>query len=200
MISLLLEGLESAWLPCSLILLVPGAAAVLAGREHGIATLAGFAGTSLALAWARFAERGGDWPVGYSAIALIGAVAVLLLPVLDDRPVTVERGRATAGGSLAGIAAAELWEPCVGADFGALLNELPDRGVGGLGLLLAYMTGVLAPLVALGAVVHVLPTRVIEPLRPALATVGGVVLTILAAATAAGFHDEVVSRLTRWSL
>lgn len=200
MLSLLLEGLESAWLPCSLILLVPGAAVLFAGGERVVATTGGFAAATLVMAWARFAERGGDWPVGYAALALITATVVLLVPALTDREGTADQARAVAGGSLVGFASAELWEPCVGAEFGQLLNDLPDRGVAGLVLLGTYLLGVLAPLVVVAAVLHVLPPRLIDSARPALAAIGGVVLTVMAVATAAGFHDEVVDRLFRWSL
>jgi cytochrome c biogenesis protein CcdA len=200
MLDLLLEGLESAWLPCSLILLVPGAAALLAGGERAVAAAAGFAATSIVFSWLRFAERGGDWPVGWSALALMTAAVLLLLPAIKNSDARTEQLQAVAGGSLVGLASAELWEPCVGAEFGLLLNDLPSRGVDGLVLLLAYVAGVLAPLVGLGALLRVLPTRFIEPARPALAAVGGVVLTVMAVATAAGFHDEIVDRLTRWSL
>ncbi|MGI9611691.1 MAG: hypothetical protein ACR2QO_02190, partial [Acidimicrobiales bacterium] len=132
MLDLLFEGLESAWLPCSLILLVPGAAALLAGGERAAAAAAGFATTSLVFAWLRFAERGGDWPVGWSALALMTAAVLLLLPSLRSRDSRAEQLQAVAGGSLVGLASAELWEPCVGAAFGSLLNDLPSRGADGL--------------------------------------------------------------------
>ncbi len=204
MVELLLEGLASAWLPCSSILLVPGGAAILAGGSRPLVALGGFAGSSLVTAWARFAERGGDWPVGISAVALIVGAVTLLASVVErarpDRSPAVDRLRTAAGGAMVGVAAAELWEPCVGAAFGSLLNDLPDRGVDGLFLLLAYGAGVLAPLLALGAASTLLPERLRERARPAVAVVGGAVLATMALATAAGLHDEVVARLIRWSL
>lgn len=165
-----------------------------------MATATGFVATSLVLAWLRFAERGGDWPVGWSALALMTAAVLLVVPSLRSTDARTEQLQAIAAGSLVGLASAELWEPCVGAAFGLLLNDLPSRGADGLVLLFAYIAGVLAPLVGLGALLRVLPARLIEPVRPALTAIGGVVLTVMAVATAAGFHDEVVDRLTRWSL
>lgn len=195
MLSLLLEGLESAWLPCSLVLLVPGAATVLAARERLVPALAGFGVASTALAWLRFADRGGDWPVGFAAVALTASVVLLLVPVIDR-----ERLLAATGGLLAGGASAELWEPCVGSTFGQLLNELPDRGPSGFLLLLAYLVGVLSPLLLFAAVVELFPRFLLDPARSALAVVGGTVLAVMSVATAVGLHDDVVGRLILWSL
>lgn len=209
MVPLLLEGLESAWFPCSLILLLPGAAVVLASGERPVAALSGFGVAGLAAAWARFADRGGDWPDGVSAVALIAGAVVLLATVIRrsgvaessrNRPGGPPRAGAALGGALVGMAAAGLWEPCVGEEFGSLLNELPGRGVDGPILLLAYLAGVLAPLVAVGALVELVPARVLDRARPVFAVLGGVVLATMAVATAAGFHDEVATRLIRWSL
>lgn len=195
MFSLLVEGLESAWLPCSLILLVPGAATVLAAREQLAPALAGFGAATIALAWLRFADRGGDWPVGFAAVALIGATVVLLVPLIDR-----ERLLALAGGTLAGGASAELWEPCVGSAFGQLLNQLPEQGASGAVLLAVYLAGVLAPLLAFAAVVELFPRALLDPARSTLAVIGGTVLAVMAVATAVGLHDDVVGRLILWSL
>ena len=194
-LSLLVEGLESAWLPCSLILLVPGAATVLAARENLVPALAGFGLASLALAWLRFSDRGGDWPVGVAAIALIGATVLLLVPLVER-----EQLLALGGGALAGGAAAELWEPCVGSAFGQLLNQLPGRGASGLVLLLVYLAGVLSPLVGLAAIVELFPRWLLDPARSALAVIGGAVLAVMSVATAVGLHDDIVGRLILWSL
>ena len=195
MFSLLVEGLESAWLPCSLILLVPGAAAILAAREQLIPAASGFAGASLVLAWLRFSDRGGDWPVGFAAVALIVAMVALVVPRMKN-----EWFLATIGGVLVGGASAELWEPCVGSEFGGLLNELPSRGGSGFLLLAFYVVGVLAPLLAVVAVVELFPRWILDPARSALAILGGTVLSVLAVATAVGLHDDLVGQHIRWSL
>jgi len=201
-LALLIEGLESAWLPCSLILLVPGVAVLLASPDRVVTTTSSFFAASAALAWARFSERGGDWPIGLSAIALMSAAVLLLAPVIDDRAAAgwAARLRAAVGGVLAGVASAELWEPCVGAEFGSLLNDLANRGLGGIVPTFAYVVGVLAPLIALASLIRLLPNRLIDPARTVMAVVGGAVLTVMAVATAIGFHDELVDRLIRSSL
>ena len=195
MLQLLAEGLESAWLPCSLILLVPGIAAVLAAREELLFAGAGFALANLVLGWLRFSNRAGDWPLGVAAIALITATVVFFVPVIRQKHVS-----ATVGGLFAGGAAAELWEPCVGSEFGQLLGELPDRGVSGLALMAAYVLGLLAPVVGIAAIVKVFPESVLDRARGSLGIAGGAVLAAMAVSTAVGLHDDIVSKLIQWSL
>ncbi len=104
------------------------------------------------------------------------------------------------GGLLAGGASAELWRPCVGLEFGQVLNSLPDRGPSGFGLMAVYLLGVLSPLLALGAIHHLVPERIRERAEPWLAVVGTVALGALALATAVGLHDDLVGKLFEWSL
>jgi len=195
MFDLLIEGFSSAWLPCSLIVLVPGLATVMAAGDRLPGAVAGFAISATLLSWLRFAGRGGGWPVIIAALALIGAVVLLF-----TRNRVGEDLAATAAGALAGGAAAELWEPCVGLEFGRLLNELPDRGPTGLAMMAVFMAGVLGPLIGFVAIVGVAPEWLRDRVQPVLSVIGGVVLAVMGLATAAGLHDNVVSQLFQWSL
>lgn len=198
---LLAEGFESALLACSLILLIPGAAVGLLARAAAVPTIASFSVGVLGLSWLRFSDRGGDYSTWAIAGALMLAVILLLIPLLQrfddvggfDLP-------AIGAGFLAGGAAAELWLPCVGADFGELLTELPDRGASGLALLGLYLVGTLSPLIALAAAHHLIPHWLLDRLEPVWAVVGAIVLASLAVATALGFHDDLVGRLFQWSV
>ncbi len=195
MIPLLLEGLESALLPCSLILLIPGAAAALAARQESRSALVGFATGSIGFAWLRFSDRGGDLSTGVVALLLAAAVVLLAIPVI--RRLNVVTG---AGGLLAGVAAGVLWEPCVSTEFGHLLADLPTAGASGLGLLVIYMSGVLAPLLVVGAVMHLVPRPALIIARPVMLVLGGGVLAVLAMSTAAGFTDNLIGQLVEWSI
>ncbi|MEL6986075.1 MAG: hypothetical protein AAFO29_26840, partial [Actinomycetota bacterium] len=104
------------------------------------------------------------------------------------------------GGLLAGAASAELWRPCVGLEFGQVLNSLPDRGLSGLGLMAVYLLGVLSPLAAVGALHHLVPEQHREWAEPWMAGVGALALGALALATAVGLHDDLVGKLFEWSL
>ena len=105
-----------------------------------------------------------------------------------------------AGGGVAGVAAASLWEQCVGEEFGTVLIELPDRGLVGLGLMTVYLIGVMVPLGIVGAVLHLIPNPVLLPARPFMMIAGGGVFGLLAIATATGFIDSVISQLVSWTL
>lgn len=189
------EGFEAALLTCSLILLIPGAAVALTARAAAIPALASFSVGVLGLSWLRFSDRGGGYSNLMIAAALMLATIALLVPFISRADLA-----ALPAGLLAGGAAAELWRPCVGAEFGLLLNELPGRGISGLGLMFIYLIGTLSPLIVLGAVHHLLPERVLEKMEPAWAVIGGVLLTLLALATALGLHEDLVSKLFEWSV
>lgn len=192
---LLAEGFESALLACSLILLIPGAAVGLTARAAAVPAIASFSFGVLALSWLRFADRGGDFRPLFVAGALMVATILLMVPLISRLDLA-----AIPAGLLAGGAAAELWLPCVGADFGHLLNELPDRGGSGLGLLALYLLGVLSPLIVLAAAHHLTPDWILEKLEPIWAVVGGTLLALLAVATAVGLHDDLVGKLFEWSV
>jgi len=192
---LLGEGFESALMACSLIILAPGVATALAARRAAIPALGAFSLAVLAASWLRFSDRGGGLEPILIAIVLAGAVAVFAIPRLSGHELS-----AVGGGLLAGAASAELWRPCVGFEFGQILNSLPDRGPSGFGLMAVYLLGVLSPLLALGAIHHLVPERFRERAEPALAAVGAVALGALALATAFGLHDDLVGKLFEWSL
>lgn len=191
---LIAEGFQSALLPCSLILLVPGLAVALTSRAAFIPATASFTVAAIALSWARFSDRGGGFHPIVLAVAFALAAIILLVPLKVRLDVL-----AVAAGLLAGAASAELWRPCVGSEFGQLLNELPNRGYSGLALITVYLVCVLAPLIGLAAVHHLIPEWLLERAEPIWAIVGGVALAVMAFATAIGLHEDFISRLYLWS-
>lgn len=193
--SLLAEGFESALLTCSLILLIPGAAVGLTARAEALPAMASFSVGTLAFSWLRFSDRGGGYSNLTIAAALMLAAILLLIPFISRADLA-----AIPAGLLGGAAAGELWRPCVGEHFGNLLNELPSRGLSGLGLMAVFLIGTLSPLIVLGAVHHLLPDSLLERLEPAWAVLGGVLLTLLALTTAVGLHEDLVSQLFEWSI
>lgn len=195
MTALLGEGFESALMACSLIVILPGLATAMAARAAAIPALSAYGFAVLALSWLRFSDRGGGFEPLLIAVALAATIVLLLVPQLNRTDLA-----AIGGGLLAGGAAAELWRPCVGFEFGEVLNSLPDRGPEGFGLMAVYLAGVLSPLVAFGAVHHLVPDRILERIEPVWAVGGAVLIGLLSLATAVGLHDELVGQLFRWSL
>lgn len=195
-IDLLVEGFDSALLPCSFVVLVPGAAAVIASRQESTSAFFGFSIGLVALTFLRFSGRGGDLQTGFVALMLAVAVVLLAIPVV--RRLNVVTG---AGGLLVGAAAGVLWEPCVGIHFAELLNDLPtSRIVPGVALLAVYLIGVLAPVIALTAVLYLIPNPTLVLARPVMLVIGCGTLAVLAVATASGFSDDVISRLVELSV
>ncbi len=191
MTGLLFEGFESALLPCSLILIVPGLAVAGASRLRFTSASLAYASAVGLAGWLRFSGRLETLPTFVVALLLVAAAAILLL----------RRGRpgAVAGGVLSGFGTTSLWGPCVGSDFGDLLGGLPDRGGSGLVLFVVYVIGVLSPLAVLGAALSLTPALRLERAGQLLAGMGTGLLTLLAIATAVGWHDELVSQLVLWS-
>lgn len=194
LVRLLAEGLQAAWLPCSLIVLLPGVAALLAARDELTVTVFGYGAATTFVAWLRFSDRGGNWPLLAAAAALLAATALFLVPTIDGREVV-----SAVGGALAGGAAAELWVPAVGRRFGRVLNQLPNRPLVGGFQLGFYLLGVLTPLIVLALVLRFGPDR-LPVLRHRLALLGGTALAVLAVLTALGFHDTITAWLVARSL
>lgn len=195
-LDLLIEGFESALLPCSFVVLVPGAAVVIASRQESTSAFIGFFVGLVALSFWRFSGRGAD--LSTTVVALLLAAAVVLVAIPLVRRLNIVTG---VGGLLAGAAAGALWVPCVAIHFADLLNDLPERTpVIGIALLLVYVVGVIAPLFALAAVLYLIPNPTLILARPFMLVVGCGTLAIMALATAAGFSDEIIGRLVEMSV
>ena len=194
MIRLLLEGFHAAWLPSSLLVVVPGLAALLAAQDELRVTLVGFCTAVAFVSWLRFSHHGADWPLVAAAVALVLATLLFLVPTVDGRKIV-----SSVGGALAGGAAAELWQPLVGPELGRLLVDLPNRGWTAPVSLAVYLLGVLTPVIILGLLLRLAPNWLLESASQVLAYLGGAVLAALAILTAIGLHDWLASHLIQWS-
>ncbi len=205
LIDLLVEGFRASWLPSSLLLLVPGFAALLAAQERFSNTWLGYAFAAGVVSWLRFTGIVGSWPLLGVALALAAAGVVLMAARVDTGRVV-----GSIGGTLAGAAGALLWQPLVGRHLGLLLVDLKGRGFPGAFDLAAYMLGVLWWLIALATVLGAQawvgrkgPTRLsglVGRIKLAESWAGGAVLALLALIAALGANDDVASRLIEWSL
>lgn len=192
---LLAEGFEAAQLPCTLVLLVTGVAVGMTARETAIPAMVAFWLSVLVFSWTRFGDRGAGWHALIAAMALIVAVIILFLPPVRRLDLV-----AVVAGALVGFAAAELWLPCVGEQFGRVLMELPNRGLSGVVLMAVFLAGALSPVLALAAIHHLVPDWILERVEPIWSIVGGFVLSGLAVATAFGYHETILGWLFEWSV
>ncbi len=195
-VDLLIEGFDSALLPCSFVVLVPGAAVIIASRQESTSAFVGFFFGLIALSFWRFSGRGGDLSTTLVALMLAAAIVLVAIPLV--RRLNIVTG---AGGLLVGAGAGVLWEPCVAIHFADLLNGLPDRTPAiGVGLLAVYVAGVVAPLFAVAAVLYLIPNPTLILARPFMLVIGCGTLGIIALATAAGFSDDIIGRLVELSV
>ncbi len=193
--NILAEGFETAFFPCSLVLLIPGLATAITARQESSAALVGYTAAVLVVGWLRFSARIGDTPIVVVAMGFAAAALILIVPIFR-RINLVSAG----GGGIAGIAAASLWEPCVGSEFGALLVDLPGGGPGSFVMMSLYLIGLVAPLGVVGAILHAIPNPTLLPVRPFMMFGGGAAFFVLAIATAVGLIDTVIGQLVQWSI
>lgn len=194
MLDLFGEGLTSALFPCSLVLAVPGLAIAAGGRTSSAVSTGAFLAGVIASSWLRFADVTDVWPS-----LLTGAALLLASLGVAGAPRWRPALAVGAAGAAAGAAAGTLWRPCVGTEFGEVLNGMPSAGAGGGFDLAVYTVGVTAPVIAFAATVTALPASWIERASAQLLWCGSTVLAVLGLATIAGWHDSVISRLSELS-
>ena len=192
---LLFEGFSACLLPCAMVLLVPGVAVAFAARQESTPAVIGYLLAAGAGSWLFLSARTARPQPALITLALAAAIFLLVMPFV--RRLDIVSGF---GGALAGAAAAALWLPCPGPHLTQLLTELPTRSVSGSLLLLAYLVGLLAPLLLLTALLHLVPSAVMFPVRPFMLIAGAVVLGLIALTIAVGLHDEVINGLATRSL
>ncbi len=190
MLDLFGEGLTSALFPCSLVVAVPGLAIAAGGRASSAPATGAFLAGLFASSWLRFAGVTDVWPSLLTGAALLlASLGVAGAP--RWRPTLAVGG----AGAAAGAAAGTLWRPCVGTEFGEVLNGMASSGAGGGFDLAVYTVGVTAPVIAFAATVTALPARWLNRASRQLLWGGSTVLAVLGLATVAGLHDRVISRL-----
>jgi hypothetical protein len=184
------EGLTSALFPCSLVLAVPGIAVAIASRRFSATALGLFVLGLLISSWLRFAGIIGVWP------SLITGGAFLLSGIVH-LVATAKRPAAVVAlvGLLVGGATGSLWRPCVGDDFGNVLNALVESGLRGGFDLGVYIVGVMAPVIALTAAANAVPPTWIERASRPMSWFGGGILVLIGGATLSGLGDRVVNWL-----
>lgn len=180
------EGVVSAALPCSWVLLVPTVLAVLAGlgaRKVAGGALAG-ATVGLMLRAAGVAAM----PTGF------GIVAGFLLAVAMFA--TTRTGQlAPAGALVVGLVSASVWQPCVGEQLGTVLNTGVDRPFSAALAMVPYALGTLLALPATAFLAELANDAGRRRLRRLAIALG----IVLAFGLATGLHEPVIGGLARWS-
>lgn len=195
MIRLLLEGVSSTLLPCSLTVLVPGVAVFAASRKESFKAMIAFLVALVVFAWFPLSGRGPALPDPLIALAFLAGGVLLLIPLIRRIDIV-----SMAGGIAVAWATASLWQPCVGEEFGMLLNSMPNRGISGFILLSIYLAGLTLPLSMLTAAAELVPGAIRSLVSPLLAVLGGFILAMATVGVALGFHERLLEQLFVWSL
>ena len=193
----LLEGIDASVQPCTLAVVLPAVAVVIAAGRQALVAWMGFVIGCSVLLWARAADAWGldrTGPLRWVVAALI-AGAFWVLVRRSWRTVDMTFGAAVVIGALAGW----LWRQCVGERLGDILNSAQNNSARTLALTPGYVTGV--TLIALGiALVPVAVPRVAALVeRPAWRRGPLVFAAAYAALVAVGRYDDLVAELLQRS-
>lgn len=195
MIELLLEGIESLRLPCSWVLLIPGAAVTLYGRRRPLRVISIFIAAATLVAWLRF---GGWWfevPRGGVQIAMGLAILAAALTAwrIDSGVTDVLAAGVTA------IAATSAWIPCVGPHLGQLLNGSRTAPFAHVGGTIAFLAGQFLPLILIGAAGVLTPNAAQRLEHRWVIATGAFALAIVGLLFATTIFDDLASELARRS-
>jgi len=195
MFDLLTEGIESLRLPCTWVLLIPGAAVLLFGRRRTPLVVASFVGVAMAVTWLRF---GGNWfevPRGGVQVGVgLAIMAGAAIAWKADRGVTDALSAGITGG-----AAAWAWIPCVGPDLGNLLNSDWENPWVNLPDTVAFMGGQFLPFIVIAAGGVLIPTVMEKLSHRAVITTGAILVGLIGFAFVTQQFDDLASELARRS-
>jgi len=196
LINLFFEGIESAILPCSLVLIIPGILISLGSRNDRIIGISAYTVGIILFSWLELS--GNSIRFNNTAAGICFAAAALILFQKQNHKnlqlVSV------ASGLLAGIAAASLWVPCTGEHYGNLTDTMSTAGLSGPFLQASYVLGVIIPLIAFTSIFYIVKPKVIKKIDKPLAFFSTMVLFVFAILVVAGSHETLISNLTKWSL
>ena len=195
MIDLLFEGTESLRLPCSWVLLIPGAAVAVFGRRRPILTSALFIGAAMLIAWLRFS--------GWWFAVPSGAVQVVLGLALSASAWMAWRRDSALTDAwvavVAGTAASWAWIPCVGPHLGEVLNGSRTEPFDHIGGTVAFLTGQFLPLILISAVGVVFPGVADRCRRRGVIAFGAAAVATVGLLFATTLFDDLASELARRS-
>ena len=192
-VSLVAEGAQSAILPCSAVLLVPTLGALLAARSRQAAVATATIGVGALGAFVRFADVIELFPGWLIGLCLLAGVALVWV---GERRLEV----ACLGAALIGIAASQLWEPCVGQEFGRLVTGLPNERIGQFVPFLLYFVAVHTPVVLVAAGIGAMADERRRSVEKVSAPLGAAIVALIGVLALIGQTDQLIARLVSWSI
>lgn len=197
LIDTFVEGLRVVTWACTLTVLVPGLALVLVARRCRAVVAAYYVAGAAFLAWAQAA---GHWWVAARGVAMvIGGLVAAVTYAAAWRAPGHSSAYATGAGLVGGALAGWMWRPCVGDRLGDILNDAAADGPRSLGLLVAYLTGALLPVILIAVAAYAVPAIGKALDRAPIAIAGATVGAAYAITLAIGQHDDLIGELYRIS-
>ncbi len=199
MLPAFLEGVRSLVQPCTVLLVAPIVAVVVAAGARWSAVAAAV-GAAVVGGWNL---AGGWWFLHGDALRIAGAVFVGIVGLLiaargDERLRRFDRPAARAAlVAVASVLATLWWRPCVGDELGAILTASQDGMIGQVPGMTAYMLGTLLPVIAVGFARELVPAG--GRVRVAAGVSATTFAVVLGTALVLGRHADLVGTLTRWS-
>ena len=190
---LMAEAIRSAFLPCSFALLIPALVLIGISRaQERTPTLGVFAAAAALFAWLPFL----DLPVLVDT-NLGGAMALAAGMFV----ITTHRGLGPTllGGMLVGAFAGSTWIPCVGSEFGTILNRGVECPITALAPMTLYVIGVLVPAIVVLALIEFIPGVGTLAEAPAVLWSAIAVGVLLAGIVLFGRYTSLLSELARRS-
>ncbi len=192
-----LEGVSVIVQACTLVIGLPALALTLAAR-HRAPVVAGV--TVVATAAMMWSRTSGHWQIASSGwvvfpIAIVIAAAFYAVGRRATPTLGIAAGAGLCGGAIAGW----IWQPCVGAHLGDILNTTSEHPARTLLLLIVYTTGALLPAVLVAALPVAWPTTAAYLRSTSVQRVAVVLGAIYAATVASGQYNDLVGELSRWS-
>ena len=196
MLNLFFEGIQSALLPCSAVILIPGVLIVLAGRDKKYPAMAAFIIGASIFSWLELSEQQ-SYLNNVSAGLLFAVSAIVAFPRKSDKDLRVT---SVVSGITAGIASVSLWVPCTGEHYGDLQETIDENNIGGLFHQLSYLLGITIPLIAVAAIFLLIKPKIYKRIVKPLTYFASATLMIFAILVVAGAHETMISNLTKWSI
>lgn len=192
---LLLEGIESLKLACSIILLVPAVGIILTGRRHAPLLTAVWIATVVVVAWARFATW---WitPATNPGHLALGLLTAALGVAAWKRP---HLGLDIAATIAVAVLATWAWVPCVGRELGSILNEARFEPWGELAPTAVYFIGLFLVLIVAAALPVMVPAinKIID--RETVHRTGLAIVIIVGLLASVTLLDDLAGELARRS-
>lgn len=195
---LLTEGIESLRLPCTWVLLIPGAAVMLFGRRRTPLVVSSFIAVALGVVWLRWSGWWFEVPSGFIQIG-IGLV------IMAGAAVAWKFDRGLTDGLSAGItggAAAWAWIPCVGNDLAGLLNsdwDTTGEKIANFVPTAAFMLGQFLPFILVAAAGVLVPQLAERLEHRGVVTAGAILVGLIGFAFVTQQFDDLASELARRS-